>query len=327
MGYQYLMRTQCGLEGLSDASERKAALWSDRMGSIDLRSCCPRGQPPLPEKYYFGGRQSRRPSIGAHSVQVLNETNPFGRRRVSTRADAKSRKGNAPREKHPAIFMDSLCTSQEVLCPVNGLTVEYSGHLSMFVKNLRTSALLLLIFTVITGLIYPLLVTGIAQAVFPARASGSLIVRGGKVLGSELIGQSFAHSRYFWSRPSATKPLPYNAGASSGSNLGPLNPTLLDGVRQRVRNLKTMDSSNNQPIPVDLVTASGSGLDPHISLNAAHYQVARVARTRGLPEEMVGNLVRQYTEGRQLGLLGEPRVNVLRLNITLDDMSNNNAAH
>jgi len=188
----------------------------------------------------------------------------------------------------------------------------------MIFKNLQTSVALLLILTVITGLFYPLLVTGIAQLVFPAQANGSLVVRGGNVVGSELIGQPFNDPRYFWSRPSATTPFPYNASSSSGSNLGPLNPALLDAVRRRVRDLKAVDSLNTQPIPVDLVTASGSGLDPHISILAALYQLPRVARTRGLSEDRVRALVRQHTEGRQFGVLGEPRVNVLLLNIALD---------
>jgi K+-transporting ATPase ATPase C chain len=188
----------------------------------------------------------------------------------------------------------------------------------MIFKNLQTSVALLLILTVITGLFYPLLVTGIAQLVFPAQANGSLVVRGGNVVGSELIGQPFNDPRYFWSRPSATTPFPYNASSSSGSNLGPLNPALLDAVRRRVRDLKAVDSLNTQPIPVDLVTASGSGLDPHISILAALYQLPRVARTRGLSEDRVRALVRQHTEGRQFGILGEPRVNVLLLNIALD---------
>ena len=188
----------------------------------------------------------------------------------------------------------------------------------MILKNLLTSVAFLLIFTVITGVIYPILVTGIAQLVFPAQANGSLIERGGNAVGSELIGQPFTEPRYFWSRPSATPGYQYNASASSGSNLGPLNPALLNAVRQRVRELKAADSLNTQPIPVDLVTASGSGLDPHISIMAALYQIPRVARTRGFSEERVRALVHQHTEGRQFGMLGEPRVNVLLLNLALD---------
>ena len=195
----------------------------------------------------------------------------------------------------------------------------------MILRNLQTSVVLLLILTVITGLIYPLLVTGIAQCVFPAQANGSLIVRDGNASGSELIGQPFSDPRYFWSRPSATIRFPYNAGASSGSNFGPLNPAFLEAVRQRIRNLKAVDSLNARPVPVDLVTASGSGLDPHISVLAALYQVPRVARTRGLSEERVRTLVRQRTEGRQFGVLGEPRVNVLLLNIALDGSIHSNS--
>ena len=189
----------------------------------------------------------------------------------------------------------------------------------MILKNLQTSVVLLLILTVITGLIYPLLITAIAQLVFPAQANGSLILQRGSVIGSELIGQPFSDPRYFWSRPSATVPFPYNASASSGSNLGPLNPALLDAVRQRVGDLKIADSSNAMPIPVDLVTASGSGLDPHISVMAALYQVPRVARTRALTEERVRNLVEQHIERRQFEVLGEARINVLLLNISLDE--------
>ena len=189
----------------------------------------------------------------------------------------------------------------------------------MILKNLQTSVVLLLILTVITGLIYPLLITAIAQLVFPAQANGSLILQRGSVIGSELIGQPFSDPRYFWSRPSATVPFPYNASASSGSNLGPLNPALLDAVRQRAKDLRTADSSNAMTIPVDLVTASGSGLDPHISVMAALYQVPRVARTRGLTEERVRNLVERHIEERQFGVLGEARITVLLLNISLDE--------
>ena len=188
----------------------------------------------------------------------------------------------------------------------------------MIVKNLKISIVFLLVFTAITGLLYPLLVTGIAQLVFPAQANGSLILQDGKAIGSELIGQQFIDPRYFWSRPSATPGYQYNASASSGSNLGPLNPALLNAIRTRAHDLRSADSLNTQPIPVDLVTASGSGLDPHITIMAALFQVPRVARTRGLSEERVRALVNQHTEGRQFGVLGEPRVNVLLLNIALD---------
>jgi potassium-transporting ATPase KdpC subunit len=190
----------------------------------------------------------------------------------------------------------------------------------MFLKFLRTSLVSILLFTVITGLIYPLLVTGIAQIMFPGRANGSLISKGGKVIGSELIGQPFSAPKYFWSRPSATSPFAYNAASSSGSNYGPLNPALLDATAKRERELKNADPQNTRPVPVDLVTASGSGLDPHISVASALYQIGRVARSRQVSESQVRSLVDQYTEQRQLGFLGEPRVNVLRLNLALDEM-------
>jgi potassium-transporting ATPase KdpC subunit len=201
---------------------------------------------------------------------------------------------------------------------VNGLQEDEFGPFIMILKNLLTSVVLLLILTAITGVVYPFLVTGIAQVLFPAQANGSLITRDGNAAGSELIGQPFNDPGYFWGRPSATTPFPYNASSSSGSNQGPLNPALLDAVRQRVRDLKAADSLNAQPVPVDLATSSGSGLDPHISIQAALYQVARVARARGLSEDRIRMLVHQHTEGRQFGVLGEPRVNVLLLNIALD---------
>jgi K+-transporting ATPase ATPase C chain len=166
--------------------------------------------------------------------------------------------------------------------------------------------------------IYPLIVTGIAQLVFPHQANGSLIANNGQVAGSSLIGQQFDDPNYFWGRLSATGPYPYNAAASSGSNLGPTNPALLDAVKARIAALKAADPTNSRPIPVDLVTASGSGLDPNISVAAALYQVPRVARVRGMSEAAVTALVNQYTEGRQFGFLGEPRVNVLELNLALD---------
>ena len=172
--------------------------------------------------------------------------------------------------------------------------------------------------TLITGVAYPLLVTGISQAAFHSKANGSLIERDGKVVGSALIGQPFSDPKYFWSRASATLPYPYNASASSGSNQGPLNPALADAVSARVKALRDAASGNDSPVPVDLVTASASGLDPHISPAAAEYQVNRVAKARNLDLETVRDLVAQYTEGRQLGFLGEPRVNVLSLNLELD---------
>ncbi len=184
--------------------------------------------------------------------------------------------------------------------------------------QIRPALMALLVFTLLTGIIYPLVVTGIAQVVFPHQANGSLIVKNGKPLGSELIGQSFDDPKYFWGRLSATGPYPYNAAASSGSNLGPSNPALMDAVQGRIAALKAADPGNTQPIPVDLVTASGSGLDPDISVAAALYQVSRVARQRGISESAVRALVDRYTEGRQFGFLGEPRVNVLELNLALD---------
>jgi potassium-transporting ATPase KdpC subunit len=184
--------------------------------------------------------------------------------------------------------------------------------------QLRAALVSLLLLTCITGIAYPLAVTAIAQVAFPRQANGSLIVRDGQAIGSELIGQPFDAPRYFWGRPSATAPFPYNAAASSGSNLGPTNPVLLEAVQARAKMLHDADPGNTQPIPVDLVTASGSGLDPDISVAAALYQVPRVARARGLSQARVEALVRQYTERRQWGVLGEPRVNVLRLNLALD---------
>ena len=183
------------------------------------------------------------------------------------------------------------------------------------ISQLRPAFFILLIFTVITGIIYPLAVTGIAQAVFPHQANGSLIVVNGKTYGSELIGQQFSDPKYFWGRPSAAG---YNAAASSGSNYGPMNPDLLKAVQARVDALKAADPTNTLPIPVDLVTSSASGLDPNISVAAALYQVYRVAQARGLSDDAVKSLVAKYTEGRQFGILGEERVNVLLLNLALD---------
>jgi len=178
----------------------------------------------------------------------------------------------------------------------------------------------LIVFTLITGIAYPLVVTGIAQVAFKDQANGSLIEKDGKVLGSRLIGQPFSDPKYFWSRPSATSPLPYNGGSSSGSNQGPTNPALKEAVEGRVKALREAGGDPAKPVPVDLVTASGSGLDPHISPAAAEYQVARVARARNLPEDRVRELVQKHTQGRQLGFLGEPVVNVLTLNLALDSL-------
>jgi potassium-transporting ATPase KdpC subunit len=184
--------------------------------------------------------------------------------------------------------------------------------------HIRTAVWLFLVLTVITGVLYPLVVTGITQTYLRREANGSLIVQNGQPVGSALIGQPFDDPKYFWGRPSATGPFPYNAAASSGSNLGPTNDVLLKAVQDRVAALKAADPDNSAPVPVDLVTASGSGLDPHISPAAAEYQVRRVARARGINEGIVRALVGQYTEGRQLGVLGEPRANVLLLNLALD---------
>lgn len=188
----------------------------------------------------------------------------------------------------------------------------------MIRSQLKPALVLFGLLAVLTGIIYPLLITGIAQAVFPDRANGSLVVHSGQVVGSSLIGQSFDDPKYFWGRPSATNPLPYNASGSGGSNLGPTNPALVQAVRARVQALRQADPGNTQPVPVDLVTASASGLDPDISPAAAYYQVTRVARVRGVPEEKIRALVAQHIQNRELGFLGEPRVNVLLLNLALD---------
>jgi len=187
-------------------------------------------------------------------------------------------------------------------------------------KTLRPAISLLAFFTIVTGLVYPALVTLIGQTAFPHQANGSLIERHGVVVGSELIGQPFDEDRYFHGRPSATTSFPYNAGASTGSNQGPLNPALQEAVAQRVEAIRRSDPGS-APIPVDLVTASASGLDPHVSPAAALLQAARVARVRALPEERVRVLIREHTTPRTLGILGEPRVNVLLLNLALDEIA------
>lgn len=189
------------------------------------------------------------------------------------------------------------------------------------IKELKPAFIMFVLLTLLAGIVYPLLVTEVAQVLFPDHAAGSLIARDGKVLGSELIGQPFSDPQYFWGRPSATMPMPYNAAASSGSNLGPTNPALGEAVAARIAALKAADPGNSSPIPVDLVTASASGLDPHISPAAADYQVGRVARARGLVADPVRALVARYTEGRQLGVLGEPRVNLVALNLALDSLA------
>jgi len=188
-------------------------------------------------------------------------------------------------------------------------------------KELKPALLVLALMTALTGAVYPLLVTGIAQGLFSDQANGSLIEQDGKVVGSALVGQPFSDPKHFWSRPSATGPVPYNAGASSGSNQGPLNPALEEAVKARIDALKAADPTQTAPIPVDLVTASGSGLDPHISPAAARWQAPRIARLSGLSEAEVARLIDAHTEGRQLGLLGEPRVNVLMLNLALDRLA------
>ena len=188
------------------------------------------------------------------------------------------------------------------------------------VRIVHNALISLLMFTILTGFIYPLAVTGIAQVLFPHQANGSIITKNGKPVGSALLGQQFDDPKYFWGRLSATSPYPYNGGSSSGSNLGPNNPDLLKVVQSRVQALREADPENNAKIPVDLVTASGSGLDPHISPAAAEFQVRRIANARGLEEEKVRILLSKYTEGRQFGILGEPRVNVLELNLALDEL-------
>jgi K+-transporting ATPase ATPase C chain len=182
----------------------------------------------------------------------------------------------------------------------------------------RPALVMLILMTALTGAIYPAVVTGIAQLVFPSQANGSLIEQNGKAVGSALIGQPFGDPKHFWARPSATSPYPNNASSSSGSNQGPLNPALTDAVEGRIKALREADPNNKAPVPVDLVTASGSGLDPHISPAAAEYQVARVAKARSIDPAKVAALVAEHTEGRQLSFLGESRVNVLRLNLALD---------
>lgn len=188
-------------------------------------------------------------------------------------------------------------------------------------KNILRPALILFLFlTLVTGVAYPLVVTGVAQSLFPTQAGGSLILRDGKPVGSALIGQNFSDPGHFWGRPSATGPMPYNAAASGGSNQSPLNPALVDAVKGRIEALKAADPGNTAPVPVDLVTASASGLDPHISPAAARYQVARVAKARGIAPEKVQGLVEQQTEKPLAGFFGESRVHVLCLNLALETL-------
>ena len=182
---------------------------------------------------------------------------------------------------------------------------------------LRPAVVLLVVLSAVTGLAYPLAVTGLAQALFPQQAAGSLVLQDGQAVGSRLIGQSFSDPRNFWGRPSATAPTAYNAAASAGANLGPLNPALVDAVQARVDALRAADPGNTATIPIDLVTTSASGLDPHISPAAAHYQAARVARLRGVPQAQVEQLIERHTEPPLLGVIGEPRVHVLALNLAL----------
>ncbi|HKS54150.1 MAG TPA: potassium-transporting ATPase subunit KdpC [Steroidobacteraceae bacterium] len=185
-------------------------------------------------------------------------------------------------------------------------------------SELRPAWVVFVLLTLLTGVVYPMVVTGVAQVVFDRQANGSIITASDRVIGSDLIGQPFSSPKYFWGRPSATSPQPYNGGVSSGSNQGPINPALATAVKERIAALRAADPGNTAPVPVDLVTASGSGLDPHISSAAAEYQLARVARARNVAPEDVRKLVRQATQGRTWGILGEPRVNVLQLNLSLD---------
>ncbi|NNM82092.1 MAG: potassium-transporting ATPase subunit KdpC [Burkholderiales bacterium] len=187
-------------------------------------------------------------------------------------------------------------------------------------KEIRPAIASFLLITLLTGVIYPLLVTGFSQALMADKANGSLIVKDGKEIGSHLIGQNFSDPKHFWGRPSATSPMPYNGASSGGSNLGPTNPALIDAVKARIQALKDADPGNSLPVPVDLVTASASGLDPEISPAAADYQISRIARLRGIDAAKLKQLVADHTKGRQFGFLGEPRVNVLELNLALDSL-------
>lgn len=201
---------------------------------------------------------------------------------------------------------------------ISDMAAPQTGRSIGFAAQLRAAIVAILILTLITGLIYPLIVTGLAQLIFPWQANGSIIEQQGQIRGSALIGQPFSDPRYFWGRLSATAPVAYNAAASAGSNYGPLSTSLQQATQDRITALRQADPGNSAAIPVDLATASASGLDPHISLAAAEYQLARVARARGIPAEQLRQLVQQHSEGRTLGLFGEPHVNVLELNLALD---------
>ncbi len=190
----------------------------------------------------------------------------------------------------------------------------------MFARIVRPAVTLLVVMTALLGIVYPAVITAIAQVAFPRQAAGSLVTRDGKPIGSTLIGQAFSAPKYFWGRPSSTSPQPYNGLASTGSNLGPLNPALMDAVRANSKALRDADPGNAQPIPVDLVTASASGLDPEISVAGARYQAGRIARARGLAPAQIDALIASHELGRTLGFIGEPRVNVLELNLALDQL-------
>jgi K+-transporting ATPase ATPase C chain len=189
-------------------------------------------------------------------------------------------------------------------------------------KEFRPALILLMALSILTGMLYPALVTGVAKVAFANASDGSLLESDGRIVGSRLVGQHFSDPKHFWGRPSATSPMPYNAASSGGSNQGPLNPALADAVKERIKSLKSSDPTQTSPIPIDLVTTSASGLDPHISVAAALWQVPRIARERHLSEQEVRTVVNAQTEGRQLGFLGEPRVNVLALNLHLDKAAN-----
>jgi len=209
-------------------------------------------------------------------------------------------------------------TPPEATRPAPGSVLPRATSRALLATALRPAVVLFLLLTLLTGIVYPLVVTAIAQVLFPPQAAGSILTRDGHAIGSVLIGQSFSDPGRFWGRPSATTPQPYNGIASNASNLGPLNPALTDAIKTRIATLRAADPGNTAPVPVDLVTASGSGLDPHISVAAADYQAARVARARGLPPARVQALIAAHAEGRLLGVIGEPRVNVLELNLALD---------